>query len=69
MIQDRLHFHRVPGLTRLASKLKASATACISIVPLGLVAGHTPDVDRAIQGIDGFTAIELAQLSQSAPAR
>src|ERR1700693_1472060 len=48
------------AMTRLASKLNASATACISLL-LGLVAGHATDVDRALQGIDRLCAIEHAQ--------
>ena len=46
----------------LASKLKASATACLHLVGvLGLMACDAASVDRALQSIDGLAAIEHSQ--------
>jgi len=46
----------------LASKLKASATACLHLVGvLGLMACDSAGVDRSLQSIDGLAAIEHAQ--------
>ena len=45
----------------LARRLSASATGLDLVGALRLMAGHSAGIDRALQGVDGLTAVEHAR--------
>ena len=60
-VEDALHLGGAPAMTRFASRLSASATACISSMRLAWWPGNAPGVDRALETVHRLAAVEDAQ--------